>query len=205
VNAHKETVTYPNGFTTFKTLRVGEKINLPDKWWSKEFDSLPPSYFAALPYADGVTRGKPTLGVGAPPYSEQIVAAARQADAALGADDNYCASVARVGSSVNAAVHAFKVAWNATENPKVPINTGNYEIQTGEALYLVLGEAFEPCQTRATTPRPTPRPVTQPAVMQQHKEDFSTGAIVGVALVGASAVAGAIYLTTKPRPRRRRR
>jgi hypothetical protein len=203
VNAHKETVIYPNGFTTFKTFRAGEKINLPDKWWTKEFDELPPSYFAALPYADGVTRGKPAFGVGAPPYSAEIVAAARQADAALGADDNYCASVARVGSPVNVAVHAFKVAWNATESPKVPINTGNYEIQTGEALYLVLGEAFEPCAARgAATPRSTS---VAPLPLPQHKDEFSTGAIVGTALVGASAVAAAIYLTTKPRPRRQRR
>ena len=57
-NPHKATVTYPNGYVTFKELREGEKLNLPDKWWSKEFDELPPAYFASLPHPDGVTPGK---------------------------------------------------------------------------------------------------------------------------------------------------
>lgn len=51
----KPTVTYPNGFRTFRELREGEILNLPDKWFSEEFDVRPPAYFAALPYADGVT------------------------------------------------------------------------------------------------------------------------------------------------------
>jgi hypothetical protein len=57
-NPHKETVTFPNGFVTFKELHVGEVLNLPDKWFNGELDQMPPSYFAALPYADGVTPGK---------------------------------------------------------------------------------------------------------------------------------------------------
>lgn len=160
-------------------------------------DRLPSSYFASLPYADGVTRGKPTLGVGAPPFSDTLIAAAKQADAAIGADDDYCASVARVGTSVNTAVHAFKLAWNATQAP-VPINTGNYEVQTAEALYLVLGEAFEPCPTR-TAARPTPIVVQPP----QPKSALSTGDLVGYGLLGAGALGGAVYLVTKPRRQRR--
>jgi len=54
-NPHKKAVVYPNGFTTFDELRPGEKINLPDKWFSKEFDELPPVYFRALPHPDGKT------------------------------------------------------------------------------------------------------------------------------------------------------
>jgi hypothetical protein len=54
-NPHKETVIHPNGFVTFKSLRVGEKLNLPDKWFEPGFDLLPPAYFGSLPYADGVT------------------------------------------------------------------------------------------------------------------------------------------------------
>jgi len=196
VNAHKQTRTYPNGFVTFTELRAGEKINLPDKWWSKEFDELPPSYFAALPYADGVTPGKGALG--APPYSAELVAAAKAADAAIGADDEYCVSVARTGSAVNAAVHAFKLAWNATQSPPVPINTGNYELATGEALYKVLGEAFEPCPARAAVARPAPAPQSP----QSPKNELSNGAIFGLTFVAASAAGGAIYLATKPRRRR---
>lgn len=59
-NPHKTTHTWPNGYITFEELRVGEVLNLPDKWWSKEFDELPPSYFAALPHPDGVTPGSHT-------------------------------------------------------------------------------------------------------------------------------------------------
>ena len=54
-NVHKPIVSLPNGYRTFRGLRAGEKLNLPDKWFSKEFDELPPKYFAALPHPDGVT------------------------------------------------------------------------------------------------------------------------------------------------------
>jgi len=54
-NTSKPTVTHPNGFVTFKELRAGEKLALPDKWFDPAFDLLPPAYFASLPYADGVT------------------------------------------------------------------------------------------------------------------------------------------------------
>jgi hypothetical protein len=131
------------------------------------------------------------------------MAAARAADAAIGADDNYCASVARVGTPVNTAVHNFKLAWNAEQSPKVPINTGNYELATGDALYKVLGEAFEPCAARTARTTTTPRatPVIAPA-LEPKKEGLSTGEIVGVSLLGAGAVGGVVYLATKPRRRR---
>jgi hypothetical protein len=54
-NPHKATVTYPNGFTTFKELRLGETIRLPNKWFEPRFELLPPAYFGSLPYSDGVT------------------------------------------------------------------------------------------------------------------------------------------------------
>lgn len=56
-NPHKPTVTYPNGFLTFRDLRVGEELVLPDKWFSPAFDLFPPAYFAALPHPDGRTPG----------------------------------------------------------------------------------------------------------------------------------------------------
>lgn len=57
-NPHKSAVGYGNGYITFESLEVGEKLNLPDKWSSAAFDALPPSYFAALPSADGVTPSR---------------------------------------------------------------------------------------------------------------------------------------------------
>jgi len=195
-NPHKPTLTYPNGYVTFRELDAGEKLNLPDKWWSKEFDELPKSYFEALPYADGVTPGKkPGVGLAAA-YSDALIAAAKRADAVLGFDDD-CAQVARVGSSVNSAVHDFKVAWNAEQTPPVPINTGNYELQTAEAMRLILGEAYAPCPPRTATTT-APRVPTRIALPPAQKR-ISAGQVVGVALVGAGAVAGAIYLATGKR------
>lgn len=55
----KPTRTLPNGYRTFLELHVGEKLVLPEKWFTPEFDQLPPSYFAALPHPDGVTPSKP--------------------------------------------------------------------------------------------------------------------------------------------------
>jgi hypothetical protein len=57
-NSHKRTRTLPNGYVTFEELRAGEKLMLPDKWFNGELDAMPPEYFAALPYADGVTPGR---------------------------------------------------------------------------------------------------------------------------------------------------
>jgi len=57
-NPHKETVAHPNGFLTFKEMRAGEVLNLPDKWFDGTLDQMPVSYFASLPHADGITPGK---------------------------------------------------------------------------------------------------------------------------------------------------
>jgi hypothetical protein len=58
-NPHKPAVRYPNGFVTFRELRVGERLALPDKWFSGALDRLPRAYFESLPSADG------RLGTGA--------------------------------------------------------------------------------------------------------------------------------------------
>lgn len=54
-NPHKTAVKYPNGFVTFKSLKVNESLNLPTKWFNGDLESRPPAYFRALPYPDGVT------------------------------------------------------------------------------------------------------------------------------------------------------
>ena len=74
VNPQKEIVTLPNGYRTFKELRVGETINLPDKWFDGRHDALPPSYFKALASPDGRT-----FGVGAPPPEVGLSIACRPA------------------------------------------------------------------------------------------------------------------------------
>ena len=337
-NSHKSRITYPNGFVTFRDLSVGEQLVLPDKWFSKEFDALPPSYFAALPYADGVTPSHGAIGdqpalqtaqanvaamsamddqsfsnaVGdagnqinaavqeaygssnaqAASYAQQVqdgthwawqrnadmaaalanadtsgaqaarlditnalntaignaqlalnayysqpaptptptpsgfppalVGAAQAAAAAMLSDANYCTSVAQPGSSVNSAVHAFKLAWNAYQSAPVPIGTGNYEAATAAALAQVLGSAPNACGGGVRPPPPPPPPRQQcppgtalvngvcrviPAPQPQAQQDggLSTGAIVGIGLLGAATIGGVVYAATRTPSRGRRR
>lgn len=327
----------PNGFKTFRTLHVGETINLPDKWFDGSLDALPPAYFAALPYADGVTRGAlGTLGdypdldvatskVGAlaamgdldfnaavgdagaaidasvreaygssnpaaavaaqsvqdgtkwawnrnndlmtaiamgdsftintvrldvmnalstalgnarialqdyygpspatpgapsapapsggyapvvvrPPssYPVNVQDAARAAAAAIAADPNYCASVAQPGSAVNAAVHAFKVTWNASQTPAVPVGTGTYEAATAGALTQVLGSSPPACGAQPARPQPPPAHVVAPIAAAPAK-GLSTGTVVGIGLLAAGTVGGIAYATTRKRRARVRR
>jgi len=332
-NPHKASVTMPNGFVTFRDLAVGERLNLPEKWFDGSLDARPPSYFAALPYHDGLTpstlgsaaagilgdytaldaasasvdalaqlsdqeftsavdaagvligsavseatrgtnpaasgyaqdanagvywakqralemaaaieAGDLTAAAGARPeiqnvlatamgsarlalqalyggaqqtaaggFPANVVAAAQSVAAAVATDAGYCASVARPGTPVNAAVHAFKTAWNASQTPLVPVNTGNYEQAVADALTRVIGSAPAACGARVT---PVSPPVSPPpsspsllAVTPPQSEGLSKGAIFGIGLLGAGAVGGAIYLATnrpklaRGRPRVRR-
>jgi hypothetical protein len=352
-NPHKPTVTFPNGFTTFRSLRAGETLALPEKWLNGDLESRPPAYFAALPYADGVTPsmlGDGAAGVlgdyaaldaasarvgalasmddpsfsravgdvgalidsavqeaygsanqtaaaragdvqngtkwawqrnadlaaalaagnsvaatqarldiqnalstaignarlalqafyggsGGPPISAAppagasfpatVSTAAQAAAAAIAADASYCGSVARAGTAVNAAVHNFKAAWNASQSPPVPINTGNYEQPTAAAMTRVLGTAPAACGAHALPPPPPPPPpvartcpagsiydassgrcvLPQIAAPAQGAKTggLSTGAVVGIALGGAAVVGGAAYLASRPPARGRRR
>lgn len=210
-NPHKEVVVYPNGFRTFRDLQVGEKLNLPDKWFDGTLDKLPKSYFEGLAHPSGLSGA---FGVGAYEvefgpeqnvFPTVLVSAAQSAYAALDADPDYCSSVARVGSSVNSAVHLFKMAWNASQSPPVPINTGNYEQQTKDALLKVLGYAAPACPSRYYSPPPSVAPAPAPtpvAIVEENR--LSTAAIAGIALLGAGAIGGVAYFATK-KPRRRSR
>ena len=324
-NPNKPTVTYPNGFKTFRELRVGETLNLPDKWFDGTLDSRPTAYFAALAYADGVTPstlgdyasgvlgnfsaldaatsqvaamaamtdqafsnavgnagtainnsiteaygssnaqaaqaaqaaqsgtqwawkrnqdlanaltmsgGVPTTNVTkarldiqnalttalgnakqalyalyqpstpAPGgFSATLVSAARAAAAAISADANYCASVAQSGTAVNAAVHAFKAAWNASQSSSVPVGTGTYETQTASALQQILGSAPHACSGGSQPASGSGTPQTNPSepIAEQPKQGLSTGAIVGIGLLAAGAVGGIAYVSSSRRPTR---
>lgn len=327
-NAHKQVIVHPNGFRTFKELRAGEKLRLPDRWFDGSMDHLPPAYFASLPHHDGVTPGahgvsgalgdaasdavsalaqlddrmfsaavdpaitlveqsvimadgNPNPGIaayasathiaanaarqrnqdlisainlgdqagasrarldvqndlltavdtaglalkamlpGTPALPETptalpatIAAVAQAAATAIGADPNFCASVAQSGSPVNTAVHAFKMAWNAANpgNP-VPVGTGTYDQATANVLKQTLGAAPAACMTRAAPPLPPPPPapsiplpgITPPKLAQTQASGLSTGAIVGMSVLGAGAVGGALYLVARhPIPRSRK-
>jgi hypothetical protein len=325
-NPHKPSVTMPNGFSTFRDLRAGEVLNLPDKWFNGQLEGLPPTYFAALPYADGVTRGSigalgdypeldaatskvgalaamndldfnaavgdagaaidasvmeaygssnaaaaklardvqdgthwawqrngdlttaiqagdpatissvrldiqnalstalgnarlalgayfgpsaPTVSVPVvtrPTYPAGVVGAAQAAAAAIAADASYCSSVARAGSAVNAAVHAFKAAWNAAyPESAVPIGTGTYEAATAGALAQVLGSSPPACGAAPPAPLPPPARTTVAPIAAAPARGLSTGAVVGIGLLAAGTVGGIAYVATRKRGARVRR
>jgi hypothetical protein len=143
---------------------------------------------------------------GQTPIPTPVVAVAQAAAAAIGADPNFCTSIAQPGSAVNAAVHSFKTAWNAA-NPgsPVPINTGTYEQATADAIAHVLGTAPVACAARATVPAFQSPPGTTTLTPPQEPQGLSTGAIVSLGLLGAGVVGGALYLATREPPARVRR
>lgn len=322
-NPHKPTVTMPNGFVTFRSLTSGEKLKLPEKWFDGSLDLRPKAYFAALPYADGVTPStlgsaaagiladyatldaasakvgalaamgdqqfnaavedaaatidasvQDVSGAGSPaiyaaPYVQDVrkstasarsrnndltamiaagdqntafqvqtdilhdfsnalisaqlalqafygdgispampspgtfpanvISTAQAAANAINADSNYCVSVAKTGSSVNSAVHAFKLAWNASQTSKIPINTGNYEEATAEAIAYVIGGAPLPCEEHVPmTTYPTPAPSQVPVlVAAQPKPTLSVAAVAGIGILVAGALGGAVFLATQ--------
>ncbi len=55
-NPHKQAVRYPNGFVTFKSLSVGERLHLPEKWFNGALDALPKEYFQNLPAVPDVSQ-----------------------------------------------------------------------------------------------------------------------------------------------------
>ena len=204
-NPHKATRTLPNGFVTFTELHVDEVLNIPTKWDDGTLDRLPEIYFENLPHYDGVTgvgAVQVDIGPASDVFPTSLVDAARTAYAAIDSDPNYCASVSRVGSSVNSAVHAFKTEWNASQ-PPVPINTGNFEQETKNAMLQVLGYAPTACPSRTYSPPPVATPVAPVAVVTP-KKSLSTGGVVGISLVVAGVVGGAVHFFTR-KPRRVRR
>jgi len=128
-----------------------------------------------------------------------IVTIAQAVATAVASDPNYCASIGQVGSAANTAVHAFKVAWNsANPSAPLPIGTGTYEQATADAVARVLGTAPAACAARAPAPVQVQPPVPMPVavVAPPQKTGLSTGAVLGLGLLGVGAVGGAIYLAT---------
>jgi peptidoglycan hydrolase-like protein with peptidoglycan-binding domain len=108
----------------------------------------------------------PPVSAATMPSVSSAAASAAVALAALGADPNYCTSVAKSGTAVNTAVHNFKAAWNAANpsNP-VPIGTGKYEPVVASALSSALGGIPVPPGCGAVAaPVPTPSMPAIPAM-----------------------------------------
>ena len=321
VNKHKPTITHPNGFVTFRDLRIGETINLPDEWFHPARENLPPTYYKILPHPNGVTPGSlggmlgdfPELDAAVTAVAQlaamddaafikavgdagakidasvkeaygsargdaaikaqtvndatkwawqrnrdlatavaagdraavtrarldiqnslatalgnarlailshypsaspsnaspDLLAAAKAAVTAIAADPNYCTSVTHPGTPVNAAVHRFKLAWNASQSPKVPIGTGTYEVATTVALAQVHGSAPSAC---GANQRPVPAPKPPPPLPAGKQEEltpprergWSVGNIVAaVAIAAAAAGGGALLAMQLSKPARR--
>jgi hypothetical protein len=134
--------------------------------------------------------------------STELTAAARAAAAAIAADPNYCTSVIHPGSPVNSAVHRFKLAWNASQSPKVPVGTGTYEVATTIALGQVLGQAPSACgagQRPVPAPKPPPplTPKEQEALTSTPTRGWSRSAVAAGVAVLAAAAGGVAYLATR--------
>jgi hypothetical protein len=313
VNRNKPAIVHLNGFVTFRDLRVGEVLNLPDEWFDPARENLPPTYYKILPHHNGITRGalggmlgdfpeldaavtavaqlaalddaaftqavgqagskvdatvkevygqtkstdaaakakavqdatkwawqrnrdlsaaiaandratvtrarldiqnalSTALGTAraailahypsASPSaaSPELQAAAKSAAAAISADPNYCTSITHAGTPVNAAVHRFKLAWNASQTPKVPIGTNNYEVATTVALSQVLGSAPSACG-----PGMRPVSVPKPPPPQEMTTPDNTWTVAIWATVAVAAAGSIVFLATrKHKPSARR-
>jgi hypothetical protein len=189
VNPHKPTVTYPNGFVTFSELRVGETLNLPEKWWSKWFDELPPEYFKSLPHPDGVTPSKlGDLASGALGGYERLEIATLEVNALASMDDRkFNTSANNAASSVDISVVEARVSDNTTAvslaqsvrsaidsarqhnaSLKTALDAGDQtkvvreRLDTQNALLTALGAARITLEVLYSTPTPTPTPVPAP-------------------------------------------
>ncbi len=105
-NAHKERVVHPNGFVSFKELRIGEQLVLPEKWFEPRFELLPPAYFGSLPYHDGVTPspfGEAAAGVLRDFKALDVAADKLRALTEMG-DQAFASNVSDVAEAIDAAV-----------------------------------------------------------------------------------------------------
>lgn len=134
-----------------------------------------------------------------------LQAAAQAASDAIDADPSYCANVSINGSTVNTAVHAFKVAWNADASangePTLAYN-GLYDSDCASALANALGgmngtlaTVPGPCAGGGGGgggPAPTPSPTPSPAPITPVAGSSTNWApwIIGGAVVAAGGVVG---------------
>lgn len=131
-----------------------------------------------------------------------LIAAAQAAAAAIAASPDFCTLVSQPGSAVNAAVHAFKVAYNSValtnDWAPLPVDTGNYEQATANVLTSILGNAPPACGARPPIPSPpAPPPPAPPLIVQAPtQQGLSTGALVGLGALGVAVVGGAVYVAT---------
>jgi hypothetical protein len=149
-NPHKETVVHPNGFVSFKELRVGEELCLPEKWFDGRLELLPPAYFASLPYHNGVTPspfGEAAAGVLRDFRALDVAADKLAALTAMG-DQAFTRSAGDVAAAIDAAVQpalAGSIA-SAAQHAQAALETLRYV--SGERIDIqnALASALEHAQ-----------------------------------------------------------
>lgn len=233
-NPHKPSVQHPNGFLSFRSMSVGERLTLPDKWFSEEFESLPSSYFSALPYPDGVSGAlgnyssldRAGLSVSAlaskddRSFADSVNGVAAEIDASVveaygGGNVTSSALADTVHTATNAARsrnESLKSALSSGDDASIP----RLRLDVQNALTTALGaaritlEAFYaskspvPQPPPASAPRPAPVPVPTPAPVAVAPVRGVTAGTVAGSLIGIAIVGGAIYWAVTKPPRVRR-
>jgi hypothetical protein len=196
-NPHKPAMRYPNGFFTFQSLQPGERLWLPDKWFNGELDSMPQSYFAALPSANGVTPG--ALGDVSAQDVVDVFGLARLLAITLGSTPDYCSVVADAGTGPSDIVHAFKITWNRVYPDRTTLVDNNvYDQPTATAVRFLLTTAPAACGPSGSLSQ---APSAQAEPDSKH---LSTAAVVGISAAAAVTIGGAVFLATRPAQRGRR-
>ena len=203
VNAHKPAVTKPNGFRTFRDLRVGEKLNLPDSWFDGTLDRMPASYFAALPHHDGVTAGVGALG---DPASDAVAALALVDDRTFSMGVGPAAtlldqSVSQADGSTNPGIAAYAQATHLATNSarqhnqdlQAAIDAGNQQAITAArqnvqadltAAAASAGLALQAIYGGPAAPPAIPNTVLPPLVIPGNIPSLSGAAAAVAAAIG---------------------
>ncbi len=133
-------------------------------------------------YANGIATAQGGSG-----QSSALQTAAQAAVDAINADSNYCASVSQNGTPVNAAIHNFKNAWNASGQGSQLAHNGQYDAACAAAIASVLGSSPAACQGGGGN------------VPSSTSSGSNTGLIIAGVVAVAAAGGAALYLRKKKR------
>jgi hypothetical protein len=222
VNGHKIAITKPNGFVTFKELRVGETINLPDEWFHPARENLPPTYYRILPHPNGVTPGSLGGTLGDLPDLDAAVATVAQL-AALD-DAAFVRAVGDAGTKVDATVRgstdaakarvvtdATRWAWNRNRDlaaaiaasDRATVTRARLDIQN--ALATALGDAATLARAQSAAASDLQAGVRSAvAALAPSARDgwWTAGKIAAATALGAAAAGGMVaFLATRPKHR----
>jgi hypothetical protein len=120
-NPQKKSRVYSNGYKTFETLAVGEKLALPDKWFNGALDKLPRLYFESLP--------PPPVGVGRPPPGRRTpgpMGLGATVGGSLSHCDQFSMNVTVSDPNTDPSVFFPSASYNVSISPQ--LQDGSYQI-----------------------------------------------------------------------------